>query len=726
MKAFVIITFILTFPLALWAQTPNYQDCLGAIPICNLVYEQKDPSKFKGTGNYKHEILRIGDECLIDENNGIWYVFNAQTTGILRFKITPENEEDDFDWDLFDLTKGSCSDLAVKPHEYLVSANCWGNMKSTINGTTGISSKISGGKAGNCNGPGDINGPSWNDDVTVIEGHTYLLYVTFVLGLSGNSTGNEKGFKIDFSESEASLFNSMQTKLDYLKHSQTLAGDTLITFDFNKRVSCESVSKEDFELSNNGEKLNIKKISSQECLVGSLYAKSFEVISQTPFEPGSAQLKLSGQVDDACRNKSLTNSLNLDISGITITKENSDNIKCTTAASGSITVVAESADNDLYYSIDGGKTFSNKTGVFKQLEAGEYQIMVKNRYDYIVKGSLIKLNKPSNIAMSITQIKPVSPCFGDKNGSFFLQYSELNSACKISLDGGQNYKDAAPNTSITGLDAGTYTVMLKDQQACESQSITVEISQPDPILFESEYTSVKCKSEANGRISFTNTSKYPSLQYSINGGSTFSSASEYTNLNAGTYSLQAKAPSGCILSGQTVVLTEPEPMKIEQFVQTNIRYDNLSSGGSIAIRVTGGRGTMTYRLNGTESNTTGEFTGIPEGPYYIIASDSLGCSMQTQTYIMHIRAHIETVNTFTPNGDGKNDYWIIKNIEEYPNAVVSFFDRWNHLLFQAERGYHQPWDGSINGRPLPMDTYYYIIDVGEGYPIEKGYITLVR
>ena len=82
-------------------------------------------------------------------------------------------------------------------------------------------------------------------------------------------------------------------------------------------------------------------------------------------------------------------------------------------------------------------------------------------------------------------------------------------------------------------------------------------------------------------------------------------------------------------------------------------------------------------------------------------------------------------NVLTPNGDGKNDYLVIQNLELYPNNTIRIFDRAGRLLYSA-KGYQNNWDGTINGAPLAEDTYYYIIDYADGTKPFKQFITIIR
>lgn len=88
---------------------------------------------------------------------------------------------------------------------------------------------------------------------------------------------------------------------------------------------------------------------------------------------------------------------------------------------------------------------------------------------------------------------------------------------------------------------------------------------------------------------------------------------------------------------------------------------------------------------------------------------------------------LEIPNILTPNDDGINDYWVIKNIDLYPNNAVRIFDRDGRMVY-SKLGYDNSWNGMFNGFPLPEDTYYYVLylDSNKGKETLKGYISLVR
>lgn len=90
---------------------------------------------------------------------------------------------------------------------------------------------------------------------------------------------------------------------------------------------------------------------------------------------------------------------------------------------------------------------------------------------------------------------------------------------------------------------------------------------------------------------------------------------------------------------------------------------------------------------------------------------------------------IEIPTAFTPDGDNVNDDWIIKNIDEViPNNVVSIYNRWGEKIYESTKGNYEihKWDGKLNGKNLPVDSYYYIIEYNESDKLPlKGIVTII-
>jgi len=111
--------------------------------------------------------------------------------------------------------------------------------------------------------------------------------------------------------------------------------------------------------------------------------------------------------------------------------------------------------------------------------------------------------------------------------------------------------------------------------------------------------------------------------------------------------------------------------------------------------------------------------------YTLTVTGRGGCTAPPDKLFVKVLKAPKVPNTFTPNGDGINDVWSIDYLSTYPDCRVQVFTRSGQLVFES-RGYKTPWDGKIKGKPLPFDTYYYILEPGNGRPPSTGYVTLVK
>ncbi|MBN2787065.1 MAG: gliding motility-associated C-terminal domain-containing protein [Paludibacteraceae bacterium] len=109
----------------------------------------------------------------------------------------------------------------------------------------------------------------------------------------------------------------------------------------------------------------------------------------------------------------------------------------------------------------------------------------------------------------------------------------------------------------------------------------------------------------------------------------------------------------------------------------------------------------------------------------------LGCDSIVNLQLKVQPFSLRIPELFSPNGDNKNEFFEIENIERYPNNKVLIFNRWGNKVW--EKGpYLNDWDGtnqfglSVGGNILPIGTYFYIIDLGDGSDAIKGYIYLSR
>ena len=161
------------------------------------------------------------------------------------------------------------------------------------------------------------------------------------------------------------------------------------------------------------------------------------------------------------------------------------------------------------------------------------------------------------------------------------------------------------------------------------------------------------------------------------------------------------------------------------FSGTADTYSWVNDAPSIGLAASGTGGIPAFTaINNTFGPVVAKITVTP--------LNAEGCNGTPVTFTITVNAtRVATLtrkdipNTFTPNGDGINDTWIINNMEFFPNATVNIFNRWGQHLFSAI-GYPIPWDGTHNGKALPSGTYYYVIDLKNGEKVIAGPLEIIR
>jgi gliding motility-associated-like protein len=115
--------------------------------------------------------------------------------------------------------------------------------------------------------------------------------------------------------------------------------------------------------------------------------------------------------------------------------------------------------------------------------------------------------------------------------------------------------------------------------------------------------------------------------------------------------------------------------------------------------------------------------------YTISVTDSSGCIVQDyQEVWLFDHPDIFVPTAFTPNGDGANDLFIPVYVNISHLKYFRIFDRWGKLIFETmDMG--KGWDGTINGKRMPMDTYVFMVigvDNNGNSIFRKGDVTLIR
>ncbi|GAA4276225.1 T9SS type B sorting domain-containing protein [Aquimarina mytili] len=176
----------------------------------------------------------------------------------------------------------------------------------------------------------------------------------------------------------------------------------------------------------------------------------------------------------------------------------------------------------------------------------------------------------------------------------------------------------------------------------------------------------------------------------------------------GTYTVEVTNTNGCS-SIKTITLA-----------QNNIPIiENITSNGDSIIVTTSNSGAFDYSIDGVSFQNSNVFTNVEGGLYTISVRGENGCGLDTQDYILLVYPEY-----FTPNSDGFHDLWEIEGIENYPDALLSIYDRFGKLLKQIPPN-GLGWNGIYRGQLLPSSEYWFNLDLRNGKSVQ-GHFSLIR
>ncbi len=119
-------------------------------------------------------------------------------------------------------------------------------------------------------------------------------------------------------------------------------------------------------------------------------------------------------------------------------------------------------------------------------------------------------------------------------------------------------------------------------------------------------------------------------------------------------------------------------------------------------------------------------TPLQTTDYELLVTDQFGCQNKDTVRVnVNDDYRIAASNVFTPDGNGQNDTWVIKNVETFGDVNVRVFDRYGTMVFQ-ETAYQNDWRGTRGNDILPDGTYYYVITFSSNERKYNGALTILR
>lgn len=305
---------------------------------------------------------------------------------------------------------------------------------------------------------------------------------------------------------------------------------------------------------------------------------------------------------------------------------------------GSVSIAASGGSGIYLYSLNSQDYQSNNT--FSGLDAGTYTFIVKDNNECFIGVETVNIlsHVPLDVALSATNF-----VCGSK-GNIIVNATGGNSPYTYQL----NSNGFQTDNTFSGLDAGDYTITVKDANACEKVS-TINIMAQNSIGLSAKIGD--CIGSDGGQIIAT-TAITLNMAFKLNNG-TYQIWREFNNLPTGNYTVFAKDTStGCI---DSVKVFMPEGLKIALNTQ-NILCKGANNG-KITISSTGGKTTnYQYKLNNGAFQSSNIFSNLLVGNYTITVLEGLNCIATATTIITEpTKALSVTATTKNVSCGGGND-----------------------------------------------------------------------
>ncbi|MEJ7646086.1 MAG: FG-GAP-like repeat-containing protein [Chryseolinea sp.] len=300
--------------------------------------------------------------------------------------------------------------------------------------------------------------------------------------------------------------------------------------------------------------------------------------------------------------------------------------------------------------------------------------------------------------------------------------------------GGYTYQWIRNGADIIGQTANTLTATLGGTYrlrvtaaGCSNETAdqTIKVVTPPVASFSAETSAC-----IGNLLTFTNSSTVDANAVAVyawnfgdgNTASTFEASHAYSSAQKFTPSLAVsyEGVSGCTNSDNVSVTINAAV--IPQITSTTTE---ICPGDVTPLTVTGDYSAINWNTGETGS----VITVTQPGSYTIETQDATGCTGVAEISI-GLKPGCGSVtiaipNMFSPNGDFRNDRWVIPEVDKYLECTMNIFDDKGVSVFK-QKGYPiEGWDGSYNGKLLPDGVYYYLFACPSGRPL-TGSVLIIR
>lgn len=295
-----------------------------------------------------------------------------------------------------------------------------------------------------------------------------------------------------------------------------------------------------------------------------------------------------------------------------------------------------------------------------------------------------------------------------------------------------NWSGLAGNTAtnVTAICDGIYDLVVTDAEGCSIDTLDWIVTEPIALTMSVTIVDETCFGICDGSLSIVSNT---GVSFSINGGSVFSTNTNYTDMCTGIYNVIAEDQNGCQVTSNETISGPPEVDAYFTFgpqpaniLNPAITFENHSTGAVSYL----------WDFGFTQSSDENPLIDFPDdtaGIYnvclYAYNSDNCPDSICYDVIIDEDFA-VYIPNSFTPNEDGMNDIFYVYGNDIDPEIYeLMIFNRWGELIFETNDMY-EGWDGTEGGLDVPIGIYIWKLKTEaksqEKYFERIGHVNLFR
>jgi gliding motility-associated-like protein len=389
------------------------------------------------------------------------------------------------------------------------------------------------------------------------------------------------------------------------------------------------------------------------------------------------------------------------------------NAGCSMTGNGSATLTVTGGTAPYNYLWNNGST----TAAINSLSAGLYSVTVTDASGCTVTNSFEVSQGSAGLTIE-EQITNIN-CANGTNGSVNVQITGGTGPFIYVWNTGQT----AQQISVT--DPGQYTVTVTDASGC-SVSATFSVLDDTNIKLKNDSVLKVC----SGEMVTLSTDSLPGFTYQWYYGNTILNGAishKFITPAAGIYYVKVKNSCGEYISDTVEV-------KVESVMNASVSNPQIiCPPQQTRLFAQGGVQYTWSPVSGLDDINSSEPVASPDvsTTYSVHILNDAGCSIVLTIPVIVACDSLLVPTGFSPNADGTNDGYVIDGIENYPGNKLWVYDRWGSLVYKKQE-YSNTWDGVSNitgmsmGQKLPVGTYFYILDLGNGEKPKAGFIVLRR